>query len=95
MVISKQHAGLFDNPEDRNKFDSQFKDQSLINYNLWKHKYPFFPLEKIYNGMEINGFSSRSIPPNKTDAMIMHFANESNDRAGQMRETLKLLRDKK
>jgi len=76
MVFSKEHIGIFDNPKDREKMNCQFRDQTLINYNFQKHEYKFFVLNKIFNGMEITGFSSRRNPQNKTDAYIMHFAFE-------------------
>ena len=74
----------------RKDFDSQFRDQTLINYNLFKNNYKFFPLETRFNGMEINGFSSRIENSNKTNAFIMHFAHEG-DKAEQMRKVVEEL----
>jgi ADP-heptose:LPS heptosyltransferase len=90
IVLSKQHKYLFSNPELRAKFNSQFNDQTLINYNLFKNKYKFFSLDVRFNGMEINGFSSRIENSNKTNAFIMHFAHEG-DRVVQMKKVAKEL----
>jgi ADP-heptose:LPS heptosyltransferase len=90
IVFSKEHKDLFGNPELRKDFDSQFRDQTLINYNLFKNNYKFFPLETRFNGMEINGFSSRIENSNKTNAFIMHFAHEG-DKAEQMRKVVEEL----
>ena len=90
IVLSKQHKDLFSNPELREKFNSQFNDQTLINYNLFKNEYNFHPLETRFNGMEINGFSSRVENGNKINAFIMHFAHEG-DKAEQMKKVLKKL----
>ena len=87
IILSKQHKELFSNPELREKFNSQFVDQTLINYNLFKNGYKFFSLDPVYNGMEINGFSSRIENSNKTNAFIMHFAHEG-DRVEQMKKVL-------
>lgn len=85
IILSEQHKTVFTNPELRNEFESGFKDQTLINYNINKYKHNVFCLDKKFNGMEINGFSSRNINPksknvgrNKTSAYCMHFANEGN-----------------
>uniref|UniRef100_A0A6M3L0H7 Putative glycosyltransferase n=1 Tax=viral metagenome TaxID=1070528 RepID=A0A6M3L0H7_9ZZZZ len=90
LIFSKKHVGLFDDPHARERFDSQFRDQSVLNYNLQKHKYKFMPLERVFNGMEINGFSSRSVPPNKTDAHILHFAHED-PKIDNMKKIAKIL----
>ena len=90
IVLSKQHKNLFSNPELRKKFNSQFNDQTLINYNLFKNEYKFHPLETRFNGMEINGFSSRIENDNKTNAFIMHFAHEG-DKAKQMKKIIEKL----
>jgi len=87
IVLSKEHAALFDNPELRNEFNSQFVDQTLINFNLHKNKFKFYPLGTEFNGMEINGFSSRIEDSNKTNAFIMHFAHEG-DRCEQMKKVI-------
>jgi hypothetical protein len=87
FIVSKEHAGLFDDPENRERIKSQFGDQTILNYNLFKNKYKFFPLDTKYNGMEITGYSSRTDPKNKTLAMIMHFANEG-DKEKQMKEVV-------
>jgi ADP-heptose:LPS heptosyltransferase len=87
IVLSKEHIGLFDNPEHRNLFNSQFNDQTLLNYNLFKNGYQFFSLDTVFNGMEINGFSSRIENSNKTNAFIMHFAHEGN-KAEQMEKVI-------
>ena len=84
MLLSKEHKGIFDNPSDRLKFESQFSDQTLLNYNFVKYGYKFYCLDKKFNGMEINSFSSRMEPQNKTKAYIMHFAREG-DRLKQMK----------
>ena len=90
IVLSKEHKGLFDNPENRNLFNSQFKDQTLINYNLFKNGYQLFALDTVFNGMEINGFSSRIENSNKTNAYIMHFAHEG-DKEVQMSKVVEEL----
>lgn len=78
MIFSKQHAGLFDNPELRSEMGCQYRDQTLLNYNFQKNKYEPFILDKKFNGMEIVGFTSRTENQNKTNAMVMHFAHEGN-----------------
>ena len=92
LVLSKTHRDLFRNPEDRLKLNSGFKDQTLINYNIHKLGYKIHKLPSKFNGMEITGFSSRTKNPkhphlnnNKTEAYIMHFANEGNKIANMRR----------
>jgi len=92
MIFSKMHAGLFDNPELREKIDSGFRDQTLLNYNFFKNNYELFILDKKYNGMEIVGYSSRYNVPNKTNAMIMHFAHEG-EKLVQMKKTASLIKE--
>jgi len=89
IVTSYCHRKIYSNPELRLKLNSSYKDQTLINYNIQKNKYPIYKLNVVFNGMEITGFSSRNHNPkhpnvnNKTDAWIMHFANEG-DKYTQM-----------
>jgi len=90
LLFSKHHKGLFSNPELRERFNSQFKDQTLLNFNLFRNGYKFFPLDKKFNGMEINGFTSRGQNPNKTEAYIMHFAHEY-PRVENMRSVIDIL----
>jgi ADP-heptose:LPS heptosyltransferase len=78
MVFSKEHKGLFDEPENRTRIQSTFLDQTILNYNFQKHGYKLFRLNPIFNGMEINGFSSRVSMEHKARAMIMHLAHEGN-----------------
>ena len=90
IVTSYCHRKIYANPELRLKLNSSYKDQTLINYNIQKHKYPIYKLNVVFNGMEITGFSSRNHNPkhpnvnNKTEAWIMHFANEG-DKLTQMK----------
>jgi lipopolysaccharide biosynthesis glycosyltransferase len=78
LVISKEHKELFGDPFERFKFESGFRDQTLINYNLQKLGFDFFLLDKKFNGMSINGFTSLSEDgvQNKLRAYICHFAHE-------------------
>lgn len=85
IVLSAMHKKVFSHPELREKFQSGFKDQTLINYNFHKYGFKLHKLDKKFNGMEINGFSSRDKNPksnktgnNKINAYCMHFANEGN-----------------
>jgi ADP-heptose:LPS heptosyltransferase/lipopolysaccharide biosynthesis glycosyltransferase len=98
MVLSRIHKDIFTNPENREKISSQFRDQTLINYNfqkLWQQdqSIDIFILDKKFNGMEINGFSTRFENPNKTEAFIMHFAHEGEDRIGAMREVANMFKE--
>ncbi len=100
IVLSDIHKKIFTHPELREKFQSGFKDQTLINYNIHKHGFKLYQLDKRFNGMEINGFSSRCKNPktnkrgnNKTDAYCMHFANEGN-KIVQMFNVIKRLKFK-
>jgi len=98
IVLSKIHDNLFSNPDWRYKYESGFKDQTLINYNLRLFNFPFFNLDKKFNGMQINGFSSCDVNPktympgnNKQDAFIMHFANETDSKHVQMQKVSRVL----
>jgi ADP-heptose:LPS heptosyltransferase len=80
LIMSKRHRSLFDHPEIRAQIEVQFRDQTLLNYNF-RRVYPaisdFYSLDKKFNAMEINGYSSRGPRANKIMAMVMHFAFES------------------
>jgi len=91
LVLSKRHKNIFKHPELRYTLQSSFKDQTLINYEIQKHGHSIYKLDRKFNGMEITGFTSRDYNVktsrkgiNKTDAFIMHFANEG-DKAYQMK----------
>jgi len=94
MVLSKIHKSIFEHPEERSKIQTQFRDQTLVNYNFQKI-YPkqteFFRLEPRFNGMEITGYSSRGNSRyKKTEAYFMHFAFEG-DKVEQMKIVAKEL----
>ncbi|MBL7076035.1 MAG: hypothetical protein ISS31_01060 [Kiritimatiellae bacterium] len=91
MVLSKCHQSILSNPADRERLRSRYADQSLINYNVRKHRVPIFRLDTKLNGFELNGYSSRATNPrnrrapgnNKLQSYVMHFANEG-DKVLQM-----------
>jgi lipopolysaccharide biosynthesis glycosyltransferase len=83
IVLSKQHKNIFTEPELRNEIKSNYRDQTLLNYNIKKNNFKIYKLDKMYNGMEINGYSSRrrvkehqKLIDNKLEASVMHFAHE-------------------
>ena len=98
LVLSKEHRNVFLNAELRKKMKSAYNDQTLINYNIKKNQFPIHKLHSKFNGMQINGFTSRNINPknaklqgnNKNNAFILHFAGESN-KAEHMKKTAKQL----
>lgn len=94
IVLSKIHRNIFLNAELRKKMKSAYNDQTLINYNIKKNQFPIYKLHTKFNGMQINGFTSRKINPknkscpsnNKTSAFILHFAGET-DKVEHMQKT--------
>jgi lipopolysaccharide biosynthesis glycosyltransferase len=98
ICLSEQHRNVFEDAKQRKKLESIFCDQTLINYNIKKYGFPIFKLDKKFNAMQINGYTSQAVNQknkqfpsrNKEDAFILHFAGESN-KAQQMEITARRL----
>jgi len=98
LVLSKEHRDVFTNAELRKRMDSIYCDQTLINYNIRKFDFPIFKLHQKFNGMQLNGFTSREVNSknrrfpgkNKEESFVLHFAGET-DKAEQMRISAKKL----
>lgn len=55
LITSKCHRNIFTNAEYRTRFESRYKDQTLINWNIHKHGYFIYRLESKFNAMGVNG----------------------------------------
>ena len=84
LLFGKKHIGIFDDEGLSIAIPDNevlcLVDQGTINYNIQKHRYNIFVMDKKFNGFAQNGFSSQAINPftklegnNKEDAYVMHF----------------------
>jgi len=98
MVVSKCHQQLFTHPEYRKKFNSKYKDQTLLNWNLQKHKFKIHRLDSKFNAMGITGYMNHHFQYGTyqmpaAEAHFIHFAGNQN-RKTSMAALSRILIDK-
>jgi len=84
LVLSSIHKKIFLNPEDRFQFESSYKDQTLLNYNIFKNNFKIFKLEEKYNFIPLFWKKERTVIGGYYDEEmkimpnIIHFAGVIN-----------------
>lgn len=79
LVTSKKHRDIFTHAEYRDRFESRFKDQTLINWNIQKHGFKIHRLHARFNAMGINGYPMQKLQYGIAQepfisAYLLHFA---------------------
>jgi len=84
LVLSSIHKKIFINPEDRLKFNSSYKDQTLINYNIFKNQFKIYRLHNTFNCMPLFWKQEKTIIGGFYDKIshqiphVIHFAGLTN-----------------